>query len=72
MFSGQYETDEDPRYYPKMLQINVVQVYSSQYLKKIFFQVNKRKRLGNVERYVSERTVKASRYKIWPRNRDHT
>jgi len=49
MFSGQQETDEDP----KMLQIYVVEFYSSQYLKS-FFQVNKHKDVGTIERYRRE------------------
>ena len=28
--------------------------------------------MGNVQRYVSERTEKATWYKIWPSSRDHT
>jgi len=28
--------------------------------------------VGNVERYVTERTEKATRYKMWPSSRDHT
>jgi len=49
-----------------------MKVYSSQYLKRISFRQTSAKDVGNVERYVSERTEKTTQYKIWPSSRDHT